>query len=294
MNHLPHTPDEQHEHDDFGGLRRDLPGLVGRRRVLALIGGASLAGVLAACSRTSPSATTATSANSMPSSTATASSVNSSVPATTATSAVSAGAEIPDETAGPYPADGSNGPNFLAEDGIVRADITSSVGSFSGTADGIPATISLTVVDNETGAPIPGAAVYLWHCTAGGQYSIYEIADQNYLRGVQVADDRGVITFETVYAGCYRGRWPHAHFEVYDDLGVATSGSAARKTSQLAFPQSVCETVYTDARYGDSLSNLGQLSLTTDNIFADGWEDQLADVTGSNDAGYLVSLLVRI
>ena len=32
--------------------------------------------------------------------------------------------EIPEETAGPYPGDGSNGPDVLAEDGIVRQDIT--------------------------------------------------------------------------------------------------------------------------------------------------------------------------
>lgn len=44
-------------------------------------------------------------------------------------SAAACGAEIPDETAGPYPGDGSNGPNVLAESGIVRSDITSSFGS---------------------------------------------------------------------------------------------------------------------------------------------------------------------
>ena len=33
--------------------------------------------------------------------------------------------EIPEETAGPYPGDGSNGVNVLTETGIVRSDITS-------------------------------------------------------------------------------------------------------------------------------------------------------------------------
>ena len=51
--------------------------------------------------------------------------------------------EIPEETAGPYPGDGSNGPNVLTESGVVRSDITSSFGSASGVADGRPADAAL-------------------------------------------------------------------------------------------------------------------------------------------------------
>ncbi len=40
-----------------------------------------------------------------------------------------ANGELPEETAGPYPGDGSNGANVLTESGIVRSDITSSFGS---------------------------------------------------------------------------------------------------------------------------------------------------------------------
>ncbi len=256
--------------DDFGGLRRDVPGLIGRRRALRLMGGLTVAGVVAACSDGDPSM------------------------ADTTTSETSGGEEIPDETAGPFPADGSNGPNLLTEDGVVRPDITTSIGSLSGTAEGVPTAMTLTVVDAETGSPLPGAAVYLWHCTADGQYSIYEIADQNFLRGVQVADDAGRLTFETVFPGCYPGRWPHCHFEVYDTVDAASAGGAAIKTSQLALPQADCEDVYADDRYGDSLSNLAQLSLSSDGVFSDGWEDQLATVSGSVSDGYEVALLVRV
>ena len=55
--------------------------------------------------------------------------------------------EIPEETAGPYPGDGSNGPNVLSESGVVRSDITSSFGSASGVAEGIPTTVKLKVYD---------------------------------------------------------------------------------------------------------------------------------------------------
>jgi protocatechuate 3,4-dioxygenase beta subunit len=136
--------------------------------------------------------------------------------------------------------------------------------------------------------------VYLWHCTADGQYSMYEVSDQNYLRGVQVVDDAGKVTFTTIFPGCYAGRWPHCHFEVYDNLDVATAGNQATKVSQLALPQSDCETVYADSRYGNSSRNLAQLSLSTDNVFSDGWGDQLATVAGAAASGVTASLLVRV
>lgn len=154
--------------------------------------------------------------------------------------------------------------------------------------------IHLTVVDAGTGSPIPEAVVYLWHCTADGRYSIYEVTDENYLRGVQVADTAGRITFQSVFPGCYPGRWPHAHFEVYSSLDEAVSGRDGLKTSQLALPQADCEAVYDDSAYGGSASNLSRLSLDTDGVFRDGWSDQLAVVAGSVTDGYTASLLVRV
>lgn len=269
------------DHDDFGGLSRDLPHLYNRRRALVMLGGASLATVLAACGNNSSSgATTSTDAS------------TSSTVASDSTS--SAGASIPDETQGPFPADGSNGPNVLSESSVVKQDITTSFGSLSGTADGIPLTLSLTVVDASTGSPLKNAAMYIWHCTAEGKYSIYEDATQNYLRGVQTTNDAGVVTFSSIFPGCYAGRWPHCHFEIYSSLDSATNGSQATKVSQLALPESNCADAYTDSRYGNSASNLSRLSLSTDNVFQDGWTEQLATVTGSKESGITASLLVRV
>lgn len=269
------------EHDDHGGLHRDVPALIDRRDMLRMMGGMSLAGLLAACGfgASSSSSTTAAAGSSSGSGTAIAG---------------SPGEEIPDETAGPFPADGSNGPNILDDEGIVRSELTSSFGGSSGVAEGVPIAFNLSVVDASTGNAMPGAVVYLWHCTADGRYSIYEIEDENFLRGVQVADDAGRISFTSVFPGCYAGRWPHAHFEVYGSLEEATAGSAATKTSQLALPQSDCEAVYADSRYGNSAGNLSRLSLSTDNVFADGWTDQLATMSGSPQDGYVASLLVRV
>jgi protocatechuate 3,4-dioxygenase beta subunit len=213
---------------------------------------------------------------------------------TTAVTAASAGAEIPDETAGPFPADGSNGPNVLTQEGVVRADLRESFGASTGTAPGVPTTVALTVVDAATGTPLAGAAVYAWHCTADGRYSVYQVTDQNYLRGVQTTDTAGKVSFTTVFPGCYQGRWPHVHFEVYPSLDDATSGSAAVKVSQLALPQADAEVVYAEGAYSGSAANLARLSLDTDNVFRDGWAEQLATVSGSVAGGYTTSLLVRV
>ena len=133
-------------------------------------------------------------------------------PAATGSSACST---IPRETAGPFPADGSNGPTVLGASGVVRSDIRPSFAGLSGTADGVPLTIALTIVSASTCSPLAGRAVYLWHCDRLGRYSLYSpgATDQNYLRGVQEADGSGRVTFTSIYPACYSGRWPHIHFE---------------------------------------------------------------------------------
>ncbi len=206
--------------------------------------------------------------------------------------------EIPEETAGPFPGDGSNGPNVLTESGAVRQDITASFGSASGVADGVPVTVSLKVydLDGDEATALAGAAIYLWHCDAAGSYSMYDgdAVEENYLRGVQAADEDGRLSFRTVFPGCYSGRWPHMHFEVYESLDAATNAESRLRTSQIALPQDVSETVYADARYGGSAENLAQVSLDSDNVFSDGYSLQMPKVTGSVDDGYVVTLNVPV
>lgn len=81
------------------------------------------------------------------------------------------GVEIPEETAGPYPGDGSNGPNVLAASGVVRRDITSSFGTSSTRAGGVPLTVTLTLLDNANGCgPLASDNVF------GGDGGIYQLA----------------------------------------------------------------------------------------------------------------------
>lgn len=278
-----------HHHDDEfdRGLSYDLP-VFARRRMIRLLAGASMVPLVAACS-SDDSGNGAASDSSSSGSSSSSSSGNSS------------GSDcevIPEETAGPYPGDGSNGPNVLKESGVVRRDITKSFGSADGVAEGIPLTITLTVVDQASGcdAPKEGAAVYLWHCDREGRYSLYTdgVTEENYLRGVQETDDKGQVTFTSIFPACYTGRWPHIHFEVYDSLDDATGGQDVAATSQLAFPKDVCDTVYATDGYSQSVENLSQLSLESDMIFSDGYDQQLATTEGSTDKGYTATLTVPV
>lgn len=210
-------------------------------------------------------------------------------------------AEIPEETAGPYPADGSNASrqtlNVLERLGIVRSDIRASLET-GNVAEGIPTTVQLQLVNsNADCAPLAGYAIYLWHCSREGLYSMYSsgVTDEDYLRGVQETDSEGKVTFQTIFPACYAGRWPHIHFEMYSSLAEATSASNKVHTSQLALPQEVCETVYTTADgYSQSVNNLSQISLETDNVFSDGVSLQMATVTGNITDGYLVTLTMGL
>lgn len=276
----------------------DAPRLLHRRGALKLLGGAGLGLVLAACGSSSSSS----SASSTSSAAAGGSTTTSALGATSTTASGSSSSSgsvtdpIPEETGGPYPGDGTNGPNVLTESGIVRQDIRPSFGDYSGTAEGLPLGVDLTVVRAVDGSPFPGAALYLWHADRDGRYSLYTAADQNYLRGVQVAGDDGTLSFTTIFPGCYDGRWPHMHFEVYPGVGDITSNGNRLVTSQLALPEDLCGEVYADTvGYESSVSNLSRTSLATDMVFSDGVDLQLPTVSGSPDGGDLrIALTVAV
>ena len=162
-------------------------------------------------------------------------------------------------------------------------------------AKGVPLTIELTI-RNLAGGAYAGAAVYLWHCDIDGRYSLYSqgITNQNYLRGVQEADASGKVTFTSIFPAAYSGRWPHIHFEVYPTLAKANSSANKISTSQLALPEKVCSTVYATSGYEQSVRNLAGTSLSSDNVFSDGWAQQLATVTGDVSAGYVANLVVPV
>lgn len=294
-NHQPHP-----NHDR--GLEFDLSTLMSRRALGMFFGAGGAAVALAACTpggSTSTASTPASTATEPATSAATATASASPSATPTLTRAIAeCSAEIPQETAGPYPGDGSNGPNVLEASGVVRRDITSSFGTGSATAEGVPLTFTLTLLDNANGCvPLAGAAVYAWHCDRDGKYSMYDsgLAGENYLRGVQEADANGQVTFTSIFPGAYSGRWPHIHFEVFESMSNATEAGQVLAVSQIALTQAACDDVYATAGYEASVRNMTRTTLQSDNVFGDdGGIYQLAAMTGSAAAGYTAGLNVTI
>jgi protocatechuate 3,4-dioxygenase beta subunit len=254
-----------HTHGD--GLHDDLVKLATRRDALRIFGAGSATAILAALG------------------------------ASNALAAVPTG-EVPTETAGPYPGDGSNGPDVLDDSGIVRHDIRRSFGDSRTLARGVPLRVNLTVTDAAKHyAPLSGLAVYLWHCDRAGRYSLYSsgVEDENYLRGIANTDGDGTAWFKTIFPGCYSGRWPHIHFEVYSSVAKAVSNGPIVKTSQIALPRAVCKKVYAATGYSGSAANLAHTSLATDLVFSDDKAiHQLATVTGSIKNGFVANLTIGI
>ncbi|QDY89739.1 intradiol ring-cleavage dioxygenase [Arthrobacter sp. UKPF54-2] len=296
----PHTPHPNHDR----GLEFDLGTLMSRRS-LGMFLGAGTAAALAACtpggssSGATPSAATTSAATTAgPTAAASGAAATASASPTLTRAIAECGVEIPEETAGPFPGDGSNGPNALAASGVVRKDITASFGTSSTKADGVPLTVTLTLLDNAQGcAPLAGAAVYAWHCDKDGKYSMYDagLKNENYLRGVQEADANGQVTFTTIFPGAYSGRWPHIHFEVFESMGNATSAGKILAVSQIALTDAACRDVYASAGYESSARNFPRTTLKSDNVFGnDGGIYQLATMAGSAAGGYTAGLNVTV
>lgn len=290
---------ESKEQDHHAGLAADLAQMhqrILRRQVLNWMVSGGTVALLAACGGSDSTTASGTSTTD-----------GASGSGTTTTTSSGACVGFPGETNGPFPADGTNSAsgsvvNVLTQSGVVRSDITTSFGSSTTTAAGVPFTLTITLEDTGTScALLSGYAIYVWHCDRDGDYSLYSsgITDENYLRGVQVSDSNGQVTFKTIFPACYSGRYPHIHVEVYPSLSVATSGSNALLVTQLAMPRDICTTVYGSASgYSESVTNLSQVTTTSDNVFDASSTAQLTAqapaLTGDVTSGYTGSVTIGV
>jgi protocatechuate 3,4-dioxygenase beta subunit len=260
------------------------PSSLSRRRALRVLGGTAGALVLAACGGGSSDDATLTSSSGTTTSTG----------STTSSGTCS---EIPEETNGPFPADGSQSgvTNVLADSRVIRSNIVS---DFAGTntQTGVPLTLTISVQDISNGcSTLEGAAVYIWHCNADGEYSVYSgnnngnHSGQTFLRGAQVTDSNGQVTFTSIYPGRYAGRATHIHVEVYSSSTFKT----LLKTSQFAFVESVNDTVYTTSAYSDSEATT-ETTNAQDNVFSDGYDDELLTLSGNTSSGYTAAIAMGI
>ncbi len=178
----------------------------------------------------------------------------------------------------------------------MRRDIRDSIGGLTGLAAGVQLDLEIRFVDVDAAcAPLAGMAIYLWQCDAEVAYSIYDLPDQNHLRGLQVSDETGLVRFTTVVQGCYPGRWPHFHFQVFTAPDRAVSGDGAILTAQFALDQSLARPIYAgDQTYGPSLAELDRLQLSSDGIFRRSTSEELAAQTIQTSGDVATGLTGRV
>lgn len=182
-------------------------------------------------------------------------------------------ATTPEETEGPFP---TKNPSSLT------------IKDIKGDRIGIPLTIHLTIQNENQGwANAKGIIVDIWHCDSNGYYSEYggsgmqsiDMTNAHFLRGRQVSNEEGQVSFDSIFPGWYPSRAPHIHVHIYDNQGKSLL------ISQIAFPTSVCDTVYTEANQyykkgKQETSNAG------DNVFSNSLATELATITGNVKEGY--------
>ncbi|MEW9900952.1 intradiol ring-cleavage dioxygenase [Chitinivorax sp. PXF-14] len=261
-----------------------------RRDAMGAMGLAGLLGLIGCNSESGGSDGTATSTSDGTGNTVSAGTTGSSTSSTgnTGTTTVTTPAScalIPQETQGPYPLLA-----ILSNAAMARQNIT------EGKA-GLPLTLRLQLVNvNQGCAPISNAAVYIWHCDKDGVYSGYSqpasnTVGQTFLRGIQLADTDGMVSFQTIYPGWYAGRITHVHFQVYLNDNLTVTATA---TSQIAFPEAVTTAVYNTSLYVAHGQNSSVTGFASDNVFSDGTTYQMATLEGDVSQGYTATLQVGI
>lgn len=251
--------------------------LLSRRSALGVIGAATLVG----CGGGGSSASDSTASSSSSSSSGGSSSSSSSSSGGTEACTVTDEGEI-----GPYFADDS-------ASGFDRSDITSNLDG-SDTQTGVPLTLTVYVYDAENScAAMEGVQVDIWHCNAYGIYSDIEsegTTADTYLRGYQLTDADGMVTFTTIIPGWYSGRTTHIHLRLRSSYDEASSTSDGSNTTQVFFPQTLIDTLAASVSPYDS-EGANPTTNATDRVYADQvFGTTLLSTSGSTADGYTASI----
>lgn len=176
----------------------------------------------------------------------------------------------PSETKSPFP--------ILTPSQLLKSSII-------GDREGVALLMTFTITDQSKGCtPLSDVWVDVWHCDKDGDYSQYgNHINSNFLRGRQITDSNGQLSFLSIFPGWYPGRAPHIHVEILN------SGGNSLLITQIAFTESVYSSVYATSGYREEPDT----SNTEDTIFSDSMDRNLADtISGNITDGY--SLLKTI
>jgi protocatechuate 3,4-dioxygenase beta subunit len=260
-----------------------------RRRALGLLGGAVGGLTLAACNgggRTDDGSSSGSSSSSSSSSGSSSGSASSSSSGGSAASCTL----TPEGEVGPYFTDDS-------ASGYNRSDIRSNIDG-SSTQSGIPLTLHLYVYDFDNNcAAMAGVQVDIWHCNASGVYSnesVESTLGQSWLRGYQITDASGAVTFKTIVPGWYQGRTTHIHLRLRSSYNSSASLSDGSNTTQLFFPQALVDSIDTtvapySAEGRNSTTNAG------DRVYTEQTEGRMEmTLSGDSANGYVASVIIGL
>lgn len=181
------------------------------------------------------------------------------------------------------------GPYFVDEH-LNRSDLTEGSSSIF-IADAAPLLLTIDVLSFAAACvPLGGVQVDLWQCHAGGLYSD-EAANgtlgQTWLRGYQVSDASGRVSFATIYPGWYPGRTIHIHLMArwFDSAGDATY----EFTTQLYFDDAINDAVMAKAPY-----NIRGARTTTNSTDAFFSSSTLLATRANNDGSYTSAISLAL
>jgi uncharacterized protein (TIGR03437 family) len=196
----------------------------------------------------------------------------------------------------------TEGPYWVDEK-LFRSDIRTDPSTGIARA-GIPLTLTITIqnLSNGSCSPLAGAYVDIWHCDAKGIYSdestynpgggtgSVNTTGQKFLRGYQITDGNGSVTFTTIYPGWYAGRTIHIHFRVRTYSGNSVLGNFV---SQIFFDDSISNTVLSQSIY--SRTTARDTTNARDIVYqVANKERMLATVSGDVAAGYTATLTAGV
>lgn len=148
---------------------------------------------------------------------------------------------------------------------MVRKDVTES-------QTGVPLALDIQVLDIDTCEPVSNVYLDFWHCNSTGVYSGVNTngngnsddttnINNTFLRGIQKADNDGVVVFDSLFPGHYTGRATHIHImahlnaTVADNNTLASQGSIAH-VGQIFFDQDLIAEVEAVEPYSSNTQDL--------------------------------------
>jgi len=193
--------------------------------------------------------------------------------------------------------EGEEGPNFVNDSGAgyLRSNLLTNLDG-SSSQPGVPLALTLVVQDSKNNcAPLAGVQVDIWSCNATGVYSgeaSERTASDNWLRGYQLTDASGRVTFNTIVPGWYSGRTTHIHLRLRSTYDSSASGGT--NTTQLFFDQSIVNGIYTSvapyaSRGASPTTNAG------DRVFAQEQHSTgVLSLTGSAASGFAATYTIDL